>query len=366
MDTRNNTLYIIKPRCQDPGRTDRLHAVLEAALTLPCAEDLHVQLIEEAAGLPERGLQGHVLFAVSLGVSGVNLSHYEMLKKIRLHPHLFDGCTGALIVDGAGEFYTKSVSRELVFTANMAGCTFIGRPLVEGTGTLHNFNTQAKIRGTDQMTAYIEAARELLERLLETPCERTHEEVPRFLALHAGNASTSNTIGLWRMIRSQLGNAVFKEISLRDGEVFDCRGCSYETCRHLGEEGKCFYGGVITRDVYPALRACTGLVMICPNYNDAVGGNLTAFINRMTAIFNVRRFYETDLYAVIVSGYSGSDIVAQQLISGLCMNKSFRLPPRFAVMETANDPSSIYSVPGIEERAGEFAAQMLQGYPVRL
>ena len=33
----------------------------------------------------------------------------------------------------------------------------------------------------------------------------------------------------------------------------------------------------------------------------------------MTAIFNVRRFYETDLYGVIVSGYSGSDIVAQQL-----------------------------------------------------
>lgn len=362
METQKGTLYIIKPRCQEPGRADRLESVLNAALAASYGESHRIQLIEDAAHLPESGLNGHILFAVSLGVSGVNLSHYEMLKKIRLHPHLFDGCIGALIVDGAGEYYTKSVSRELVFAANMAGCAFIGRPLVEGTGTLHNFNTQAKIRGTDQMTAYIEAAGELLRRLLEAPCERVYEGAPKFLALHAGNASTSNTIGLWRMIRSQLGGAVFKEISLRDGEVFDCRGCSYETCRHLGEEGKCFYGGVITRDVYPALQSCTGLVMICPNYNDAVGGNLTAFINRMTAIFNVRRFYETDLYAVIVSGYSGSDIVAQQLISGLCMNKSFRLPPRFAFMETANDPQSIYSIPGIEERAWDFARHMLRGY----
>jgi hypothetical protein len=56
-----------------------------------------------------------------------------------------------------------------------------------------------------------------------------------------------------------------------------------------------------------------------------------------------------------VSGYSGGDIVAQQLISGLNMNKTFMLPSRFAMMEMANRADSLLQVPGIEERAKLFA-----------
>lgn len=351
-------ITVIRPHCGDPVRSERLKNVLTSVLE--GFETTEIELLAQLETVDCRNRK--ILFAVSLGVSGVNLEYYAMLKYIRLHPDLFEGSIGAIIMDGAGEYYTKSVSRELVLAANLAGCAFIGRPLVEGTGTLHNFNVQAKIRGTDLKTAYLSSARELVERLHETPLPGQKEKRPqKLLAIHAGNATTSNTLGLWHMVREHLGDAVQREISLRDGEVWDCRGCSYDTCRHLGEEGKCFYGGVITRDVYPALQACTGLVMICPNYNDAVGANLTAFINRMTAIFNVRRFYDTDLYGVIVSGYSGSDIVAQQLISSLCMNKSFRLPARFAMMETANDPRSIFSVPGIEERAEQFAKHILCG-----
>lgn len=350
-------ITVIKPRCMDQARTERLDHILDYATA---GETLQVfEYVEELAGAEKIGPA--VLFAVSLGESGVNLSYYGFLKYFRTHQHVFDGCTAALIVDGAGEFYTKAVARELVFAANLAGCAFIGRPLVEGTGTLYNYKVQAKVRGTDLYEAYREGARELVLRLMDDTekSDSLSMRPKKLLALHAGNATTSNTLALWHMIRDHLGDAVFKEISLRDGEVWDCRGCSYDTCRHLGEEGKCFYGGVITRDVYPALSDCTGLIMICPNYNDAVGANLTAFINRMTAIFNVRRFYDTSLYGVIVSGYSGSDLVAQQLISSLCMNKSFRLPPRFAMMETANDPRSIYTVSGIEERAVAFARNIL-------
>ena len=47
------------------------------------------------------------------------------------------------------------------------------------------------------------------------------------------------------------------------------------------------------------------------------------------------------LFGVVVSGYSGGDIVAEQLISGLNMNKTFALPGKFAILETANDPGEI-------------------------
>ena len=56
-----------------------------------------------------------------------------------------------------------------------------------------------------------------------------------------------------------------------------------------------------------------------------------------------------------VSGYSGSDIVAEQLIAALNMNKTFYLPPRFALLETANNAGQALTLPGIEERIRGFA-----------
>lgn len=74
-----------------------------------------------------------------------------MLSRLRREPDLLEGCTAALIVDGPGELYTKSTAGELALAADMAGCALIGRPLVEGTGSLANFRVQAKNLGTDLM-----------------------------------------------------------------------------------------------------------------------------------------------------------------------------------------------------------------------
>ena len=157
------------------------------------------------------------------------------------------------------------------------------------------------------------------------------------------------------MIKKDLPECSFNEISLRNGQLMDCRGCSYETCLHFGEEGSCFYGGPIVEKVYPAILSCDALVMLCPNYNDAIGANLTAFVNRLTALFRTHRFYDKSVFGVIVSGYSGGDIVAEQLISSINMNKSFALPGKFAMLETANDARAILTSQGVGERVALFA-----------
>ena len=130
-------------------------------------------------------------------------------------------------------------------------------------------------------------------------------------------------------------------------------------CLHFGEQGGCFYGGVMQNEVYPALRRCDGVVMLCPNYNDAISANLTAFINRLTALFRQTRFYDKALFALVVSGYSGNDILARQLISAMNMNKSFYLPGRFAMLETDNNPGDAMAAPGVEERLEGFAENIL-------
>lgn len=99
-------------------------------------------------------------------------------------------------------------------------------------------------------------------------------------------------------------------------------------------------------EVYPGGAPGRRVVMLCPNYNDALSANLTAFINRLTALFRQTRFYDKALFALVVSGYSGSDLVARQLISAMNMNKSFYLPGRFALLETANDPGEAMGLPG--------------------
>ena len=118
---------------------------------------------------PEDGMEDlqnrRLLFAVALDPSGCNLAYYGMLRALRGSDTLLRGSVAGVIVTGVGEFYTKDVARDMVFAANQAGCAFLGRPLVEATGSLRNFRIQAQIGGVDEKTAFRLAVRELIARL---------------------------------------------------------------------------------------------------------------------------------------------------------------------------------------------------------
>lgn len=343
------SLILIHP-VPDAGWADqRLDGVLRHALE-GVSPIRAIRRAEELDGLAGRRL----LFALPLGDAGVNLEYANMLSRLRREPGLLEGCTAGLIVDGAHALYTKSAAAELALAVDLAGCALLGRPLVEGTGTLINFKIQAQTLGCDLMGAYRAAARELVCRLTEEAFPRRAR--PELLVLHASSHHTSNTMALWEGVKERLSDAcAVTEIGLRNGTLSDCSGCPYTMCLHFGERGGCFYGGVMQEEVYPALRRCDGLVMLCPNYNDALSANLTAFINRLTALFRQTRFYDKALFAIVVSGYSGGDILARQLIAGLNMNKSFYLPGRFALLETANDAGEAMRLSGIEGRLDGFA-----------
>ena len=311
---------------------------------------------------PEDGMENlenrRLLFAVALDPSGCNLAYYGMLQALRGCDTLLRGSVAGVIVTGVGEFYTKDVARDMVFAANQAGCAFLGRPLVEATGSLRNFRTQAQIGGTNEVTAFHAAVAELLSRLngWEKPAPIRH-----VLALHASQRTTSNTLALWELVKAGLPSDLgVQEICLRNGTMADCNGCSYTACLHFGEQGGCFYGGPMVDEVYPAVRKCDALVMLCANYNDALAANLTACVNRLTALFRQTRMYDKRIFGLIVSGYSGGDLLARQLISALNMNKSFYLPPRFSLLETANERGSLVKLPGIEAQAAAFARHITE------
>lgn len=306
-----------------------------------------------------KGLRGRrLLFAVCLDEYGCSVEYYRLLCALRQDTSLLEGCLGAVIVTGMGELYTKDVARDLVLAANLSGCAFLGRPLVEATGSLRNFRVQAEIHGTDEASAFRLAMAELVERLLYWP---PLPPVKKLAALHASVRSTSNTLALWELVKRNLPEDIeIQELCLRNNTVADCNGCAYTTCLHFGERGGCFYGGPMVDEVFPAVRECDALVMLCANYNDALAANLTAFVNRLTALFRQNRFYDKRLYGLVVSGYSGGDLLARQLISSLNMNKSFYLPPRFCLLETANEKGSLIRLPGVSERSADFARHMME------
>ena len=184
---------------------------------------------------------------------------------------------------------------------------------------------------------------------------------PKILALHASSRSTSNTLDLWGRVRERIeGPCDIREIGLRNGTLEDCAGCPYTTCLHFGERGGCFYGGVMVQEVFPALREADAAVLLCPNYNDALSANLTAAVNRLTALYRTTSFEDKAVFALVVSGYSGGDIVASQVVSALCVNKGFWLPPRAILMETANDAGAALHLPGIQGRLEAFAENLLR------
>ena len=299
-----------------------------------------------------------ILFALPLSAHGVNHAAYDLLHHLRTHPGCMAGSVAGVWIDGEGDLYTKSLGREIVLAASMAGCAFPGRCLVEGTGSLRNFAVQAKNGNCTLEEAYCRAVGDLAHRVADFAPSR-HEK-PRLAVLHASNHRTSNTAALWKKLRERLGDRFeITEVGLRNGTLVDCSGCPYTMCLHFGEQGGCFYGGVMVEEVYPAIREADAVVLLCPNYNDALSANLTAFINRLTALYRTVSFQDKAVFALVGSGYSGSDIVASQVVSALSMNKGFWLPSEFCLMETANDPGTAVALGGIEERLDRFAHNLI-------
>lgn len=333
-----------------PGLLEgRLEETLRAAL-----EGRTVRLYRDGESLENRRL----LFAFSLPESGVSAGLYGLLARLRDCPGCLSGSVGGVVIDGAGDLYTKAAGRELILAASLAGCTFPGRPLVEAAGNLQNFTVQARNGGCDLETAYRRAVSDLAGRVLGFAPPR--RERPNILALHASSRSTSNTLDLWSRVRERLeGTCDVREIGLRNGTLEDCAGCPYTTCLHFGEQGGCFYGGVMVQEVFPALREADAAVLLCPNYNDALSANLTAAVNRLTALYRAASFEDKAVFAIVVSGYSGGDIVASQVVSALCVNKGFWLPPGSILLETANDAGAALRLPGVGERLERFAGNML-------
>lgn len=300
-----------------------------------------------------------ILFALAVDAGGMALEAFQLLKALRTCPDGLLGSAGCLLVDGDGELYTKQAAQAVALAANLAGCCFPGKPLVEGTGSLYNQHIMARQLGCTLEEAYFTRARELVRRLAEFSPPKFSR--PRILMLHASDNKRSNTVAMGNEVCRHLARSCdVRTISLQNGAIFDCRGCSYTACLHYSRSGTCYYGGALPTEVFPAILDSDAVLLLCPNFNDSASANIMALINRMTSLLLQQTLYDKSLYSIIVSGYSGGDLVARQILGALCLNKTMMLPPNFCLFQTANDPGSALASPGVQGRMEHWANGILE------
>ena len=299
-----------------------------------------------------------LLFPIELDNFGMDFEMLTLIKKNREKDNkVFNGTSGILIVNSSTEFYTKRFSQYFIFLLNSFGCRFIGHPLVEATVSLINFKTWQKTLNLSLKDICLLQCEKLGKRFYDyNPVKVSN---PNILVLYSKLHKKSNTYDFYSLISKKLNDCHIDEINIENGKINDCRGCSYKACLHFGEISSCFYGGIMIDSVLPKIEKADAVIWLCPNYNDSITANLAALINRLTVLYNKMPFYSKSLFSVIVSGNSGSDSIANQLIGSLNINKGFSLPPSAFAMATANDPMSIYDYPDIYNIADKFAENII-------
>lgn len=334
--------------------TSRLEAILDHAL-----DGVQVRSVS-LEDLAQGQLQGgRLLFALGVDDLGMGPETLGLLRCLRQYPGALTGCTAVVLADGCGELYTKQAAQALVLAANLSGCLFPGKPLVEGTGSLYNQHILAAQRGLSLGETYFARSRELVRRLLDFEAPKFTR--PRILMLHASDNRRSNTVAMGSRVLEHLApHCDLKTISLQNGAIYDCRGCSYKACLHYSQSGTCYYGGALPTEVFPAILNADAVLLLCPNYNDAPSANIMALINRMTGLLLRKPLFDKYLYCIVVSGYSGGDLVARQILGALCLNKTMVLPPDFCFFQTANDPGTAMAVPDMEQRLRSWSSQILK------
>jgi len=311
------------------------------------------QLITSSKELPDLRKK-KIIFAIALNECGFNKSLFNILLKLkRRGNHSLLNSKAVIIVQSSNEFFTKSIAQKVILLCNQMGCEFPGHSVVEAIQNYNNFLTWQKIYNMPLFEIYKKKCKELVHSLIKEKLYQINH--PKILVLHSSHFKTSNTLMLWRMVKKYFKEEKIKELHVENGTIVDCRGCSYKTCIHYSEEKSCFYGGIMVEEILPEIERADSIIWLCPNYNNAVSAKLMAVINRMTVLYKRVDFKDKTIFSIIVSGNSGSDCVAEQLIGALNINKGFRLPPYFSLTAIANDPGTVKNIPGIIIKAKAFS-----------
>jgi multimeric flavodoxin WrbA len=300
-----------------------------------------------------------VIFAASLDWLGESRFISDQLKFFA-QTSKYDHVQGALLLYSGTYWHTKRYAQRIIFVLNQRGMYFEGHSVFEIMPNFENFKTWQKLYDLSLEEVCYQRLSVFCQNFFEVPNTLKDESFNRVLVLHASHHPISNTYMLWEKVRTHLKDFDIQVYAIENGKIQDCKGCSFKTCEYYSQNRSCYYSGEVTEEVLPAIEWAQIVIWICPNYNDAISAMHTALINRLTVLYRRISFKPKQMYGIIVSGNSGCDSVASQLIGALHINKGFQLPPKAFLTAIANEPGSIQFITGIDDKAKDFAMQFIK------
>lgn len=295
-----------------------------------------------------------IIFALELPITGQSNGMNNIFLELFQDPRSLENSEGIVLVHSDFILNTKTSCQTIIYNANLLGCRFMGRPMVEATKDLINVMPLKRSHDQSLESILLDQCRDLGQRFFYIKNTRPKSN-PKLLLIHSSNRARSNTYALWEKVAPHLEGIEIEEINLWNKPIKDCIGCAYSICKARGMEEGCIYEDLVTDQVFPSLLRAQALIILAPNYNDMLGSNLISIINRLTALFRKQKFYDKQIFSIIVSGHSGIEALAKQLISSLNINKTFQLPPNFSLYAQASDPGSIHQIDSIDSLAYDFA-----------
>ncbi|HHT21226.1 MAG TPA: NAD(P)H-dependent oxidoreductase [Tissierellia bacterium] len=294
-----------------------------------------------------------VVFGLSLDEYGRDDHIYQRLKD---DPEAFRSGVGSVLITSSSDLYTKEAAKEIIHLLNGRGMEFPGHSVIEAIQDLKNMRKWARNLETDRLSALLAQARQAGQRL----AAYTPTKVKKLLVLHANSRpDRSNTMQLFREVEHHL-KIDYLAIEILDEHIRDCAGCSYKTCGYYSSIQSCHFGGLFTDRILQQIDQAGALLLLAPNYNDALSAKMMAVVNRLSVLYRRGPFYDKYVFALVVSGNSGSDSVARQIIGAYHINKGFRLPARFYQQAIANDPGEILQDRSLQTKTGQFARDLMR------
>ncbi len=124
------------PEKPSPFLEDMINATLSTT---------NFQIIDNAENLPNLK-SSKILFAVELPITGIsnNLNNI-FIELFNRGKNSLSGAEAIVLIHSNYQLFTKTTAQSIIFYANLLGCRFIGRPMVEATGNLNNFIPLKKV-----------------------------------------------------------------------------------------------------------------------------------------------------------------------------------------------------------------------------
>lgn len=303
-----------------------------------------------------------MLFLCDLNEIGRDLGTDTLILEWKRRQIGLEGVSAAMVCRSKTDCHTKTYARSVFFLLNGLGVTIIAKPLIEILPNFENFETWKKSSSLELEEIAFSKISDLTQRLSQYAKIKLLN--PKLLMIHSSNINTSNTFGLWKLVLASLKeeciNCKIDDIHIKRGSITDCIGCNFELCVSQAKQLSCVVGGQYVEEIMPAMAEADVIFFLCPNYNDTIGADLISLINRMSGFYRTQDLSLKRIYAIIISGNSGTDAVANQLIGSLNMNKGFVLPPRFCLTQIANDPLSVLEKEHIVDIAKSFSKTIIK------